>query len=661
MQVKDLLLFVIFFIIWPFSVRPDAAATNPTSDDSLATYWLNEIVVEGKKIDLLHTVPKQKVNFHTIQTIAPTKATQALALVPGIYFSRSAKNETTFRLRGFEQRQVSIFLDGIPISVPFNGLVDLAQFAGDDIQEIRVSGDVSPVLYGTNTLGGSVNILTGFGAAQNHLRFRSEIGDYGRFYTALKYKGQHNRLRYFTHANFSRSPDFRLAHSPDPMLNENGGRRDHSSFQKMSGGFKLKFFISPRHQLGLQANLINNRFEIPPNALSTHPRYWEFTRWQRQLFSLNSEHRLGNRLLVRSIWFVDRYANTLKSYDDATYRTQTKRYAFTSIYDDYSLGCNIYPQFQWLAPGLTSGLLAFKQDVHRQKSPDTAFDIYATRLFTIGLQQNWRISPRWFVQAGIDWNYLQPTKAAHAPLRKSISLLNAQFLLNLRLHPNWILHVSSGQKSRFPTLKELYSEYLGRSVANPNLKPEHAFNNELGLDWHTSRNVLHMALFYNALQDLIAPHYIATGNGRPLSQMQNIGRATLSGLEFGFRHSSSKGHLMLNYLFLSAQNTSSNRSSSHLEYRPRHTVHALIDYALGRFTPGGELQWVANQYYQNPDSRRWEKLNDYFLLNLFCHFRFTSHYRAYLRLNNALDVFYYSEFGVPMPGRELAVGIQVQL
>jgi outer membrane cobalamin receptor len=660
MHAKDLLLFVIFFIIWPFSARSGTAAL-PTSDDSLTTYWLNEIVVEGKKLDLLHSLPGQKVDSRAIQAITPTTATQALALAPGIYLSRSAKNETTFRLRGFEQRQVSVFLDGIPISVPFNGLVDLAQFAGDNVEEIRVSGDVSSVLYGINTLGGSVNILTGFGPSQGRLRLRSELGDYGRFYTSLKFQGRHNRLQYFASANFSRSPDFRLAHHPDPMPNENGGRRDHSSFQKTSGGFKLKYSLSPRHQIGLQANVISNRFDIPPNALMARPRYWKFTRWQRQLFSVNSEHRLGNRLLLRSIGFFDRYANTLKSYDDASYRTQTKRYAFTSIYDDYSVGCNIYPQLQWFSAGLTSGLLAFKQDVHRQRSPETSFATYATRLFTVGLQQNWNISSRWFAQLGADWNYLQPVKAAHAPLRTPISLLNAQMLLNTRMGSNWVLHFSTGQKSRFPTLKELYSEYLGHSIANPNLKPEHAFNNEIGLEWRTPQNGLHTALFYNVLKDLIAPQYLPGEKGRPLSQMQNIGKAILSGFEIGFRHSSPKSHLMANYLFLSARNISPNRSSSHLEYRPQHTVRILAEYIAGKIVPGSELQWVANQYYQNPDTGHWEKLNDYFLLTLFCHLRFTSHYQAYLRLNNALDVFYYSEFGVPMPGRELVAGIQVQL
>ena len=63
------------------------------------------------------------------------------------------------------------------------------------------------------------------------------------FYTSLKFRGCRNRLQYFTWANFSRSPDFRLAHNPDYMPNEDGGRRDHSSFLKMSGGFKLKYTI----------------------------------------------------------------------------------------------------------------------------------------------------------------------------------------------------------------------------------------------------------------------------------------------------------------------------------------------------------------------------------------------------------------------------------
>lgn len=74
---------------------------------------------------------------------------------------------------------------------------------------------------------------------------------------------------------------------------------------------------------------------------------------------------------------------------------------------------------------------------------------------------------------------------------------------------------------------------------------------------------------------------------------------------------------------------------------------------------GIEFSYYANQYYQNPDNLRWEKLNNYSVLNGRGELNFTHHFSMYLRVNNLLDTFYYSEYGIPMPGREFLLGIRI--
>ena len=66
------------------------------------------------------------------------------------------------------------------------------------------------------------------------------------------------------------------------------------------------------------------------------------------------------------IFFYDKYDNTLDSYDDETYTTQTKRYAFHSVYDDYSIGTNTFLTHRLSKMSeLTLGI-NYKRDVHKE-------------------------------------------------------------------------------------------------------------------------------------------------------------------------------------------------------------------------------------------------------------------------------------------------------
>ncbi len=638
-----------------------AGNISTAETDSLPTYWLSEIVITAPQKIESPVLPVWQTSANRIQQLDIGNASQALNLIPSLYLSTSAKNEKTFRLRGIDQRQISVFLDGIPISVPFNGLIDLAQFSGEDVARVRVSSGIASVLYGTNNIGGSVNIITREPTCARHFRLRLENNPQGKFLSSFSYGGSLGNLMYFTAFNFNRSANFVLPGNSPQMVNENGGRRDHSGYTKMSGLAKLRYVINSNHQAGFLFNWINNKFDIPPNALTLRPRFWKFPVWKRYLLSFNTAHSFKH-LFLRSVWYFDRYLNTLKSYDDASYATQSKRYAFTSIYDDYSFGLNLYPEMHIIPFGKTAAVFSFKKDVHRQRSPNTDFNVYAVQSFNAGIEQNVTITPKLNVQVGADLNYLQPVKAQNYPVRDPLTLVNGQIAFRYHINDNLNIHLASGQKSRFPTLKELYSEYLGRSIANPDLKAEHGFNNEFGIDISRKSFRLNCNLFYNRLRDLIAPAVVNQNGGKPLTQMQNIGHALFYGFEVGLRQQWKKFNWYTHYTYLRANNQSSGRTSNHLEYRPEHQFFAMLAYApFNKWALSLEWQGIFNQFYQNQDTGAWEGLNDYFILNARLRYEWNNSLQSYLRVNNILDRFYYSEWGVPMPGRQIILGVRFQL
>ena len=98
-----------------------------------------------------------------IQLHDAVNATKALDVLPGVEIQHIAgnRNEAAFMIRGFSSNgQVPLYLDGIPIYVPYDGYIDMNRFVTSDIAEIQVARGFSSLLLGPNALGGAVNLVT---------------------------------------------------------------------------------------------------------------------------------------------------------------------------------------------------------------------------------------------------------------------------------------------------------------------------------------------------------------------------------------------------------------------------------------------------------------------------------------------------------------------
>ena len=92
-----------------------------------------------------------------------TNAAQALDYLPGVSVQHldNNRNEAGIMVRGFSTRgQVPLYIDGIPISVPYDGYVDFNRYLTSDISEVQVCARLSSPLLGPNALGGAINMVT---------------------------------------------------------------------------------------------------------------------------------------------------------------------------------------------------------------------------------------------------------------------------------------------------------------------------------------------------------------------------------------------------------------------------------------------------------------------------------------------------------------------
>ena len=631
---------------------------NPAAGDTISEYSMNEIIVLGDPGSPFKKIAIFELDTKSIRERDSRNPQLVLEYAPGIYFSRNSRNEYSFRLRGFEQRQISVFLDGIPISIPFDGMVDLSQLIGQGYSKMRISKGVSSILYGANSLGGTVDILSQVPGSREKWEACFEGSTQKRFYGHLQYSHHFHKLKYLLSFTQEKSPDFKLPENFQSQPNEDGDTRENSAYRKNSLNVRLQYNLNAAHQLGINFNLIDNWYNVPPQVFVSNPRFWRFPEWKKNIVSISSQNILTPSILIQSVLFYDSYYNHLESYDDDQYNSQAQRYAFSSFYDDYSVGGIIYPQFKIIKQGMTNGILSFKQDVHRQKTNQQSYQTYSAQIMGIGLEQEIPLSTRLKVCAGIDANYFRPITDYGEISQEPMLLFNGQVLLNHQASKSMNIYFLTGQKSRFPTLKELYSDRLGRNIPNPDLQEEHAWNFELGTQWTSQYSRFKFSLFYNRLNDLISEVQLPEN----LSQLQNTAQAEFKGAEFDGMITIFQIILQFNYTLLNAQNKSPERESNFLSYRPRHRMNSWLRWDV---TSSLQLQadaaYTADQYYQNPASLEWEKLNDFSQFNSTLNYFYKSQFTVYIRINNIFDQLYYSEYGIPMPGREVTLGIKLQL
>ncbi|MEJ2109901.1 MAG: TonB-dependent receptor plug domain-containing protein [Acidobacteriota bacterium] len=102
-----------------------------------------------------------EVTSEQIQARQAKNIGEALELLPGVQFRLArSKNEQQVTVRGFEQEKVLILMDGIPISIPYEGQMNLQDIPVQNIEKIKLIKGVSSSLYGANDMGGVINIIT---------------------------------------------------------------------------------------------------------------------------------------------------------------------------------------------------------------------------------------------------------------------------------------------------------------------------------------------------------------------------------------------------------------------------------------------------------------------------------------------------------------------
>lgn len=119
-----------------------------------------------------------------------------LRSVPGMAVSRSGATGglTDLRVRGSEANHVLVLMDGIEASVPLTGGYDFAHAPGFGVERVEVLRGEQSALWGSEAIGGVINIRTAGSTGEQRAQGRFETGSFGTLFAGVSASGRQGRF-----------------------------------------------------------------------------------------------------------------------------------------------------------------------------------------------------------------------------------------------------------------------------------------------------------------------------------------------------------------------------------------------------------------------------------------------------------------------------------
>jgi len=224
-------------------------------------------------------------------------------------------------------------------------------------------------------------------------------------------------------------------------------------------------------------------------------------------------------------------------------------------------------------------------------------------------------------------------------------------LVGLKFSPDDALdfHLSYSNKSRFPSMRSLYSPSSG----NPDLLSEKASMWELGGVY--DRGIyLSAAVFANDLRNMIDSYRLPDGTRRYF----NIGHARLNGAEFQARESWNGLDATVNYTYLDHKNVSDNRP---LDVLSKHNLNFNLDITpLDRLRLAVFGLWASKSFWYDTNSKILLNIPSYFNLEAALSYS-VGRLEPFIKVSNIFNKYFYTEPGFPWRGRFLEFGIRADV
>ncbi len=634
--------------------EPDGA------DDDGSPFFFGEIVVVDEDeepssgtTDVLDAAAIQAAGVLTIG--------QALELLPGVSMSIGGRNEQKVWVRGYEQSNVLLLVDGVPVSDPYFGDLDLGQLPIFDVARVSVTRGAASPLYGPNGLGGVINVTTMQGGPGKRitgdLRLTSE-----RTAVAHAGVGGGDLLSWYFGLGGETSDGWPTAGGFEETPYQDGGVRVNSDLRRASAMGRVGWKIPEAGTLYASLRFIDAEKGIPFHT--TEPagfiKFARFPEWRQTTLALGYEHDF-TRGQLRGQLYGHAFDNTL----DVFAEPELENVRLESSFADRVYGG--YAQGEWdLGGGHRLGsALHLRQDRHRktERYPDGSEDpseSYRAWTWSLSVEDRWRLDEANSLIGSlalegldvIDAESLRETGGgpvlADDP-RPSETLLSPQIEYRRVLGDDWTGSVALYRRGRFPTMRQLY----GTEPPNPDLGPQRTDGADLGAEFSPSPAVsVEGTVFFNRVSDLI------TREGRDYPY-RNQDEAEIRGVELRLQGKVGIFDYGASWTGLDHHFTNSSEGYEEIPFVPDHQIELLGVVHLGRRVDLRGV-WLATGERVAYDRDGKIELDGYSLLDLGLTVR-VGITELSLQIDNVLDTLVEMEPGYPLPGRRVWVGCRFVL
>jgi vitamin B12 transporter len=603
------------------------AATNICAAES-TTNRLPEVVVTSTRIPTateetpttVTVLQGDDLERQQVRTVA-----EALRAVPGLSISQYGQpgGLTSVFMRGAESDHTLVLIDGIRANNGYDSLFDFSNMPIENIDRIEVLRGPQSGLYGSEAIGGVINIVTKRGAANPTGAITVEGGSFNSIRARANFAVTQGRLSFTAGGNYFESDNHRI-NSAIRQRDINASVRYQLLDQldaTVAGWFRDSRAGSPGMDSGWGANdpLAYLDDENSNIALTLHANpveYWD----TRLVLSHNHVRRFfsdpnGNQ--GASSW-TQIHRNQVDFQNIFTISTQHKLVAGMTIDN-----ANAYRDgFDWggfpthISPTVNSyaGYANYKFTPHPRLTLTAGGRLES--FDTGGEELTGRIGARYTVPG-----------------------------------TETILRANLGTGFRSPSLLDLF--YPGFS--NPNLKPERSAGWDLGFEQPLLNHQIRLgtSYFQNEFDDLIQ-YDPATFT------INNIGKARTVGVE------SFAAFSPIQYLSLRASHTwlpiaEERATGRRLPRRPRHTATLSANYRFfDRLDAAAQLQIAGDRHDIDPVTFNRVKADAHVKLDLSLTWQVCPHFSVLGRVENVSDEEYTEVLGYPALGRTFWGGVTVK-
>ena len=626
---------LLLFLFWlSFSRLPVAEPQEPTLPPVFVTSTRTETPLQQV------TTSASVITAKDIQDQQAETVLETLRNVPGLDVVQSGSRgaATSVFIRGSESDHVLVLIDGVEVNSTTLGAFNFAHLTTDNVERIEILRGAGGTLYGSQAIGGVINIITKKGQGPLEAGLSLEGGNGSTHRQTLSLRGGAGKLGYSFSAARIESQGFHSVNDDYRNLAASA-RLDYQVTEDAS----LKgIFHFVKTDLGLFNN--NNFASQPdPNAREATTQYLGKLEWEQKIFE-NWDYRISGSMFKEHI----------KDSDDVDACTffgfpcdSRTRDRFRPRIDTGEFQTN-YRFEEWSTT--TFGV------EYKRRSASTSGGIdKAIRNLGYYLQEQFQFLDRRLIMIpGIRLDDNQSFGTAWTPSFSAAYLFRET---GTKLKGGY----AKGFKA--PTLNELFFPpgFGCPAFGNPNLDPERSWELNAGVEQTvlSERVKLGATYFHREVQDLIEGRPIP-GNPFGCFRAENVGRARFDGVEWSLdiklltsltvnanytyldwdtadgklrRRPRHRGNVNLNYLYENLNvNLSANVVGSRDDFRAsspfgdiRKPGYGIFDlasyYSLPWKVPGvknltlfGKIENLFNKKYEEVDGFRARPLN--FLLGV---------------------------------------------